>query len=208
MGVALYTTGIGIAQGQQRAEPAREPLPAGTHSAAAAGLLRGVGEPPIDLVALRSQLRLFQEYLNSNLQATFVDPYALLQDVKGTYLPRFGVVFHMELNLHPMRTLTMFGLQPYTEEELQQVRESKLRRIVQLKQSLSDLLLERGTELTAVPSEQSVAVVVHMFNLPSERTEGFPTQLVIEVRRGDLTAAKTQRMTQEEFRKLVATLEF
>jgi hypothetical protein len=157
---------------------------------------------------LRSQLRLFQEYLNSNLQATFVDPYALLQDVKGTYLPRFGVVFHMELNLHPMRTLTMFGLQPYTEEELQQVRESKLRRIVQLKQSLSDLLLERGTELTAVPSEQSVAVVVHMFNLPSERTEGFPTQLVIEVRRGDLTAAKTQRMTQEEFRKLVATLEF
>ena len=206
--VVLQATGARNAWAQQGADRAVPAMRGGSPG----GLLRSVADvaeqPKVDLVAMRNQLQLFQEYLNRNLQATFENPFVLLQDVKGTYLPQFGVVFHMEANLHPLRILSMFDIKPYTEEELRMVRESKLERIRQIKARVSDLLLEQGTELSALPAAQNVAVVVHLFNLPNEQTEGLPSQLVIEVSRNTLAEAKARKVTAQEFRKQVTFLEF
>ena len=166
------------------------------------------GQPDVDLNAVRSQLQLFQEMLNRDLGQVFENPFALLQDVKGIYLPRFGVAFHMEVNLLPLRGLNPFDLRPYTEEELRQARESKLARIRQLKDRLSELLAQHGAELSAIPAEQYVAVVVHLFNMPSEKTDGLPKQLVIEASRQALLDFKTRQISAEDFRKQVSFLEF
>jgi hypothetical protein len=165
-------------------------------------------QPKVDLAVMRNQLQTFQEFLNRSLQTTFENPFVLLQDVKGTYLPQFGVVFHMEANLHPLRVLSMFEIKPYTEEELRNVRASKLERIRQIKVRVSDLLLQQGMELTALPAAQNVAVVVHLFNLPNEQTDGLPSQLVIETSRSALAEAKARQATAEDFRKVVTFLEF
>jgi len=204
--VLQFATGNAWAQqGVDRAVPAMR----GETSGAAVRPAADVAEQPkVDLVAMRNQLQLFQEYLNRNLQATFENPFVLLQDVKGTYLPQFGVVFHMEANLHPLRILSMFDFKPYTPEELRMVRDSKLERIRQIKARVSDLLLEQGTELSALPAAQNVAVVVHLFNLPNEQTDGLPSQLVIEVGRGALAEAKARKVTAQDFRKQVTFLEF
>ena len=162
----------------------------------------------VDLVALRGQLQSFSDYLNRNLQAAFVDPFGLLQDVKGIYLPGYGVAFHMEANLIVMRALNPWDMRPYTEEELRQTRQAKLERIQRLKEQVSQLLLERGTELSAIPPDQHVAVAVHLFNMPSERTEGLPAQVVVEVSRAALLEAKARNLTAEQFRKQVTFLEF
>jgi hypothetical protein len=164
--------------------------------------------PNVDVVALRNQVRQFQETLNRDLQATFEHPFALLQDVKGTYLPRYGVVFHMELNLAPLRALSAFDLRPYTEQELRQAREAKIERIRQLKDQLSNLLEQHGGEFAAMPPDQSIAIVVHLFNLPSERTDGLPTQVGVEVSRSVLADAAARKAPAEEFRKEVSFFDF
>jgi len=161
----------------------------------------------IDLRALKAQLEAFQSIVNRDIAQTFAQPFVLLQDTKGTYLPQFGVVFHLEVNLHPLRMLNMFDRRPYTEEELQKAREAKLEKVGELKTRLSALLLEHGTKLTEVPADQNVAVVVHLFNLPSE-SEGLPTQLVMETSRGALLEAQAKRMPAAEFEKRQSFLEF
>jgi hypothetical protein len=166
-------------------------------------------EPPdADRAALRNQVQQFQETLNRDLETTFTHPFSLLQDAKGIYLPHYGVVFHMELNLAPLRPLSAFDVRPYTEQELQQARENKLQRIRELKEHLSDLLRQHAAELAAVPPDLSVAVVVHLYNLPSERTEGLPMQIIVEVPRSVLAGSQAPAATAEEFRNRVSFFEF
>ncbi|HWP84341.1 MAG TPA: hypothetical protein VNN17_04085 [Terriglobia bacterium] len=162
----------------------------------------------VQLASLRTQVRQFQASLNRGLQNTLDHPFAMLQDVKGVYLPRFGAVFHMELNLAPLRVLSAFDVRPYTEEELRQARQTKIDRIRILKERLSELLREHGAELSAVPPDQNVAVVVHLFHMPSEQTDGLPTQIVIEVSRGVLADPQGLAVSAEEFRKKISVFEF
>jgi hypothetical protein len=166
-------------------------------------------QPEMDMNALKTQLEAFQAVVNRDISQAFAQPFVLLQDTQGTYLPRFGVVFHLEVNLHPLRLLNVFGPRPYTEEELQKTREAKLEKVRELKTRLSTLLLEHGADLAeAMPADQNVAVVVHLFNMPSEKGEGLPTQLVMEISRKALVEAQAQQTPLAEFEKQQAFLEF
>ena len=170
--------------------------------------VRGPLATAVNLRALRTQLQVFQDLLNRTIRQTFETPFSLLQDTKGSYLPNYGAVFHLEVNLHPLRLITPFDMRPYTAEELQKARDSKLERVRHLKSQLSAFLLEQGGRLSEIPADQSVAIVVHLFNLSSERSEDLPTQLVIETSRAALLEAQAQRLSAEEFRKKALFLDF
>ena len=174
----------------------------------AQGMEAGAPQPAVNLHTLKSQMEAFQTALNRNIQGSFEQPFALLQDAKGTYLPDFGVAFHLEVNLYPMRLITPFDMRPYTPAELTKARSSKMERIRALRKSLSGLLLEQGEKLGALPPEQNIAVVVHLFNLPSEQSVDMPTQLVLETSRRALLESKAQRMTAEDFQNKVTFLAF
>ncbi len=161
----------------------------------------------VDLHALKAQLDTFQNVLNRTIQQNFEQPFSLLQDAKGIYLPGFGVAFHMEINLHPLRLAMPFDLHPYTPEEIRKAKEDKLDRIRQLKTRLSELLLEHGGELSAMAPEQNIAIVVHLFNLPSEGRD-LPSQLVMTVNRRMLLDYQGRRLTAEQFQKAGSVLEF
>jgi len=160
------------------------------------------------LATLRTQVQQFQELINRDLQISLDHPFGMLQDTKGIYLPRFGVVFHMELNLAPMRMVSVFDVRPYSEQELQQTHDAKLQRIRELKTHLSELLRVHGAEMNALPPDQNVAVVVHLFHMPSERTEGLPTQIVVEISRGVLADPQAQTASAEEFRNKISFFDF
>jgi len=145
--------------------------------------------------------------LNRSIRQTFELPFSLLQDAKGTYLPGFGVAFHLEVNLHPLRIISPFDLTPYTAEELEKAKRDKLERIRQLKSHLGQLLLEHGSSLSAMAPEQNIAVVVHLFNLPPESRD-LPTQLVMLINRRTLLDYQAKRLTAEEFQKAGSVLEF
>ncbi|MBI4442983.1 MAG: hypothetical protein HY649_06365 [Acidobacteria bacterium] len=162
----------------------------------------------VDLRALRQQLQSFQNVLNRNVQQNFEHPFALLQDAKGIYLPWFGVAFHMEVNLYPMRMISPFAPDQYSAEELRKAKKLKLERISQLKDQLRQLLLEHADDLGAMPGEQNVAIVVHLFNLPSEHSDDLPTQLVIGASRQALLDYQARRLTAEDFRNREFSLDF
>ena len=161
----------------------------------------------VDLRALKTQLEAFQAMLNRTIQQNFEQPFFLLQDAKGSYLPGFGVVFHMETNLSPMRVAMPFDIHPFTAEELQKARESKIERIRRLKTLLSQILLDQGGSLSAMAPEQNIAVVVHLFNMPSEGGD-FPSQVVISLNRRMLLDYQGRRLTEEQFEKTGSVLEF
>ena len=161
----------------------------------------------VDLHALKNQLDAFQELLNRSLQQTGETPFFLLQDAKGIYLPGFGVAFHLEVNLHPLRIITPFDSRPYTAEEISKAKDAKLVGIRQLKTKLSELLLEHGGSVSAMAPEQNIAIVVHLFNFPSESRD-LPSQLVMMINRRMLLDYSARRLTAEEFQKAESVLEF
>ena len=163
---------------------------------------------PVDYKAVKAQLEIFQGLINRNLQQSFAMPFALLQDAKGTYLPEFGMAFHLEANLFPIRVISPFDMRPYTPEELKKARDQKAQRIQDIRRTLSGLLLENAKGLDALPAEQKIAIVVHLFNLPSEHHEDLPTQVVLETSRQFLMDAKNQGLTAETFQKQVTFLAF
>ncbi|MBI4465020.1 MAG: hypothetical protein HY647_09975 [Acidobacteria bacterium] len=187
-------------------------LLAASFAAAEYSLAQGTGaaaqHSEVDLRIVKSQLETFQGLLNRNIQQSFEQPFALLQDAKGTYLPNFGVAVHLEVNLNTLRLLSPFDMRPYTAEELKKARESKLERIRELKKLLGRFLLEHGALLEAVRPEQNIAIIVHLFNLPSEQSEDLPTQVILEINRQMLLESKIQRLTAEDFEKKVTFLAF
>ena len=161
-----------------------------------------------DLLAFKNQLQSFQNILNRRIQQTFERPFSLLQDAKGMVLPGFGVAFHPEVNLHPLRLMSPFDFRPNTPEELKKARDSKLERIQQLKSMLSELLLEHGGSINAMSLEDSLAVVVHLFNLPPEQNENLPIQVGVVIRRGTLLDYQARQLTAEDFMQKMSFLEF
>jgi hypothetical protein len=195
---ASLWTSLGVAQMEG---------PGGRGDATAGGQVTAISPTNVDLHALKSQMDAFQALLNRNVQQSFEMPFYLLQDPKGIYLPGFGLAFHMEVNLHPLRVATPFDIRPNTPEEIQKSKVAKLERIRQLKTQLGELLLEHGGELSAMAPEQNIAIVVHLFNLPSEGRD-LPTQLLIMVNRRMLVDYSARRLTAAEFEKAASILEF
>lgn len=162
----------------------------------------------VDLHALKGQMEAFENLLNHSIQQAFGDqPFSILQDAKGSYLPGYGIAFSMEVNLHPLRLITPFDMRPYTADELQKAREAKLTRIRQLKTQLTQLLLEHGSSLNAMAPEQNIALVVHLFNLPSESAD-LPTQLSMSVDRRMLVDYQGRRLSAADFQKAGTFIEF
>jgi len=203
---SLWAAASGFAQG--KLGDARAALNPSAATATLQPSAPATEESKIDFAALKDQLAGFQQVLNRSIQQAFEQPFSLLQDAKGIYLPHFGVAFHMEVNLHPLRYISMFDQRPYTAEELKKARESKQQRILQLKDRLRVLLVERGGDLQALPLGQNVVVVVHLFNLPSEQSDGLPIQLVFGTSRRSLLDYQAHRLTPEEFRNREFSLEF
>ena len=83
-------------------------------------------------------------------------------------------------------------MRPYTPEELKKARDKKAQRIQEIRRTLSSLLLENADGLNSLPADGKIAIVVHLFNLPSELHDDLPTQVVLETSRQSLMDAKTR----------------
>ena len=140
---------------------------------------------------LKRQMQQLERALNSSLRQTFGNrPFAVLQEPKSAYLAGFGVVVHAEVNLYPMRFISPFSRDPYSEKELRTEREQKQKRLQQLQSRLRELLLTESAGLTKLGAEESLAVVIHLFN-PRAYPE-IPGQVVLQAQRKSLLELQDQ----------------
>ena len=153
--------------------------------------------PPSHLSALKGEMKVFEAVVDGTMAQTFAPPFGLLEKTKGTYLPGFGLAFSLEVNLYPMRVPNPFNMTPLSKAELEKAQKMKLERIATIKQSVPRLLADHAVSLRDLSSDDSIAVVVYLFEMEPGDTK-FPDQLVIETRKSDLNQFWDKKISYEE----------
>ena len=184
----------------------------GTVLAALAGLLlpmRPVSaqSPPSNLSALKAEMKVFETVTDGTMAQTFAPPFGLLERTKGTYLPGFGLVFSLEVNLYPLRAPNPFNMTPLSKAELDKAQKTKLERMAAIKESVPRLLADHAISLRDLGSDDSVAVVVHLFEMQPGEIK-FPDQLIIETRKSDLDRFWDKKVSYQELTAKMRILEF
>jgi hypothetical protein len=162
--------------------------------------------PPSNLSALKAEMKVFEAVVDGTMAQTFAPPFGLLEKTKGTYLPGFGLVFSLEVNLYPLRAPSPFDMSPLSKAELDKAQKAKLERMATIKESVPRLLADHAISLRDLGSDDSVAVVVHIFEVQSGDTK-FPDQLVIETRKSDLNQFWEKKFSYQELTAKMTTLE-
>jgi hypothetical protein len=153
--------------------------------------------PPSNLSALKGEMKVFEAVIDGTMAQTFAPPFGLLESTKGTYLPGFGLAFSLEVNLYPTRLPNPFNMTPLSKEEIEKAQKVKLERIATVKQSVPRLLADHAMSLRNLSSDDSVAVVVHLFEMQPGDTK-LPDQLVIETRKSDLNQFWDKKISYDE----------
>jgi hypothetical protein len=153
--------------------------------------------PPANLSALKGEMKVFEAVIDGTMAQTFAPPFGLLEKTKGTYLPGFGLAFSLEVNFYPMRVPNPFDMAPLSKAELEKAQKMKLERIATIKESVPRLLADHAISLRDLSSDDSVAVVVHLFEMQPGNTK-FPDQLVMETRKSDLDQFWDKKISYKE----------
>ena len=163
--------------------------------------------PPSNLSALKAEMKVFEAVIDGTMAQTFAPPFGLLEKTQGTYLPGFGLAFSLEVSLYPLRAPNPFNLTPLSKAELDTAQKAKLERITTIKESVPRLLADHAMSLRDLSSDDSIAVVVHLFEVQSGDTK-FPDQLVIKTRKSDLDQFWDKKISYQQLTAKMTILEF
>jgi len=163
--------------------------------------------PPSNISALKAEMKVFEAVIDGTMAQTFAPPFGLLEKTQGTYLPGFGLAFSLEVNLYPLRAPNPFNLTPLSKAELDTAQKAKLEPITTIKESVPRLLADHAMSLRDLSSDDSIAVVVHLFEVQSGDTK-FPDQLVIKTRKSDLDQFWDKKISYQQLTAKMTILEF
>ncbi|HEV2495157.1 MAG TPA: hypothetical protein VG204_19015 [Terriglobia bacterium] len=149
-----------------------------------------------DHAQLKNEMKVLEAVINQNMSQTFAPPFGLLEKTKGAYLPDFGLVFSLEVNLYPTRMPSPFDTRPLSQAEVETARKTKVGRIEAIKKSVPRLLADHAAALHDMSASETVAVVTHFFEVQTDG--GLPSQLVIEVKKSDLDQYEDKKLSYEQ----------
>ena len=161
---------------------------------------------PSNISALKGQIKVFEAVIDGTMAQTFAPPFGLLEKTQGTYLPGFGLAFSLEVNLYPLRTPNPFNMAPLSKAELERAEKVKRERIATVRESVPRLLADHAMSLRDLGTADSVAVVVHLFEVEPGDTN-LPDQLVIETRKSDLDQFWDKKISYQELVAKMKVLE-
>ena len=104
---------------------------------------------------------------------------------RSIYLPGYGAVFSIEVNLAPTGSLSPFR-RSYAADEIQAINQRKRGGLEPLRRKMRQILVEHGAALTGLAPDLQVALAVTLFHFPWEDRTQLPSQIVIAARRGAL----------------------
>lgn len=110
---------------------------------------------------------------------------AAISATRAIFLPGYGAVFSVEVNLVPTANPSPFR-RSYTENEVQEINLRKRTALEPLREEMRALLIEQGPTLTRLPADLQVALAVSLFHFPWEDRTGLPSQVVLSTSRDRL----------------------
>jgi hypothetical protein len=149
-----------------------------------------------DHAQLKNEIKVFEAVINQSMSQTFAPPFGLLEKTKGAYLPDFGLVFSLEVNLYPTRMPSPFDTRPLSKAEVENARKTKSERIEAIKKTVPRLLADHAAALHDMRTDETVVVVTHLFEVQADGS--LPSQLVIEVKKSDLDQYEDKKFSYEQ----------
>jgi hypothetical protein len=172
------------------------------------GLSNWAAKPPQDknkLMELKKGIELFESVLKQSLAQTFGGPFETLNQARGAYLPKYGVVFSFEVNLTPLQNLGPFSQAPTAKEEKGQLLEENRRRekaVSVAEQTLGDY----SQSLSVLEPGESVAIVIQTVAAHPSKIER--TTIVISADKNLLLARQNQSLDQAHFVQKLSKMEY
>jgi hypothetical protein len=153
------------------------------------------GQAHVSLATLATLSRGFDRDLR---MFAVTDPIDVLGNTRGIYLDGYGAVFTTELS--PVFTPGLSPFQPnISEQDKAKVRQRKLARLPVVERLMNSMLQSAAKELTGVPEDQQVVVMVNFVYLPYEDTTGLPGQMVAKAtRRAILSGAQIEAKVTDQ----------
>jgi hypothetical protein len=158
----------------------------------------------VDYAAARQGIRAFEGALYSAINSTFnSNSFALVNKPKGVYLQGYGLSFNFLINIHNA-VITPFGeiKSPSSTPEL------KKRRIEDLKERLTRLLLDNGNVFKQIKRDDTITIVAFFEdrNFPDEPNEN--KTVVISVFKKDLDDLAGRDDRLREFKQRIRIIEY
>ena len=125
------------------------------------------------------------------------DPFDLLGNTRGIYLPGFGVVLTAEIDLIKVPGLSPFH-QSITAEERPRLRARKLQALPRLKEAMKAAMISAAAELRTVPPTENIVIGVNLFYYVGEDTAGRPVQVVMQASRAQLLTRQAAELIKSQ----------
>jgi hypothetical protein len=144
-----------------------------------------------------------QGSINQSFAPRGVDPYHVLGDARGTYLEGYGTLFTIELDLIN-RGLAISPFRPtMTPEELESLRERKLKKLVLLKEAMRTLMMNASGTLEGLPPNERVAMEAILITFSWENSRGIPQRVFMSAEKQKLLDAKAAHAGQPELAAII-----
>lgn len=146
-----------------------------------------------------SALKSVEQFTDSQFSG---EPWELLGDTRGTYLPGYGVVFTFELSLVYVSPLTPFHLTA-TPQEIKSIHDRKIKQLAILREGMRSLLVKAASTLTGVAPAESIVIEAHLLGQPFEDHAGLPWRLTMTAQRQKLLDAVAHHATPADIAALI-----
>lgn len=172
------------------------------------GWAQGVQPFTPDFPVLRKELEAFQEVIQRTLVQNLQGPVPVLSTPKGTYLPDYGAVFNVEGNLYEVRALSPFSPKPLTQKELDDAYNALLRRVEAVREHMLRAIGDYGSALEHLKPEETLAVVVHLFNGYNDPKRPCPSQLIFRVKKSAISEYGEKKISLADLAKRIEITRF
>jgi len=162
----------------------------------------------LDYNAIKKDLAVFQGVIDTTVKQIIQGPFSILGSTKGTYLPEYGAVFNLEVNLYQIRQLSPFDFRPHTEKELNDAHDLMMKRIEILKEGLVKAMGEHGSSLGQLKPNDYLTVVVHLFSVEAEAKRPAPSQMILRVKKSFITDYRENKLPPGDLAKKVELVQF
>ena len=145
------------------------------------------GAADIELMepGLVRQMEAMEMAVDRNFRPVAGDRPVAISSTRGIFLPGYGVVFSVEVNLVPMASPSPFR-RSYTAEEVSDLNRRKREALEPLRHRMREVLLREGAALTDLAADLQVTLAVSLFHFPWEDRSDLPSQIVIGSSRAGL----------------------
>ena len=173
-----------------------------------AGWAQGAQPFTPDFPQIRPELEGFQEIIQKTLIANLQGPLPVLSTPKGTYLPDYGAVFNVEGNMYEIRAVSPFSPKPLSQQELDQAYHAMLKRVEALRERMLQAIADHGSTLQHLRPEETLAVVVHLFNGYADPNRPCPSQLIFRVKKAAISEYQEKKISLGDFTKRIEITRF